>query len=309
MIRRSPLRPPGWPAVVAVVVAALVLRVLGWSSGGDGLSWAFLGFVQGAIVIGAAVWRWVSRAVTAATKALIRVIQWTLNNLVRVVVASIKKTAVFFARVAAATGRFIKRAWVTTVRSLQRAVIWLKGTLSNIFRPVFDFLNRMKDHIKRFYIRFVRPVLDVIEFARHAFRLLGYLGVDWARRLDAKLGQIEALISLPFEWAIGKINEIIGVLNRLVLANGLLQRLPLLLSLMRDYPQTTNMFFNGLTRPMSGLERARWELRPRRVPARTALEDVERHVIYQDSDNTPAINEIVTSIRLTLDQRRRGRGP
>lgn len=290
-------------AAWALVLAGLCL--VGGDSAADGPAVAFIGIWTGIVTVASTLWKIGSTAVTVAVKYAIVGLRWAVNNLTRLIVSGLKKSAVFLARNVQTLGRFLRNGFVALVRNVQRAALWLKGTLTHIFRPVLQFLDRVKGYIRRIYDRFIKPVLDVIEIMRRVFRLLGYLGIDWARALDRKLGQLENLITLPFEWVVGKINELIGVINRIVTADGLLQRLVLINSLLRDYPMTTNMWWNGQIRPLHDYEAARYSKRPLQVPTDQAIRDLDQHLTTRDADVSPLIDEVAASIRLTLSRRGR----
>ena len=71
----------------------------------------------------------------------------------------------------------------------------LQDWLKRVFRPLFAFLLRLRRELLNFYVKFIRPVLDVIEAIRFGLQLLGRLGVEWAKELDRKLAQLENAIA------------------------------------------------------------------------------------------------------------------
>lgn len=294
-----------WAELALGVVVALVVRALEPPDATAPVSVAFIGIWSGIVAVASTLWKIGSTAVTVAIKYAIVGLRWAVNNLTRLIVSGLKKSAVFLARNVMTLGRFIRTGFVALVRNMQRAALWLKGTLTNIFGPVLRFLDRVKGYVRRIYDRFVKPVLDFIEITRRIFRLLGYLGIDWARAIDRKLGQLENLISLPFEWVVGKINELIGVINRIVTVDGLLQRVMLLTSLLRDYPMTTNMWWNGQTRPLNEFEEARYRKVPETIEPAAVAAEMRQHFATGDAEVSPLIREMVQSLRLTL-QRTRG---
>jgi hypothetical protein len=79
-------------------------------------------------------------------------------------------------------------------------------------------------------------------------RILSSLGLGWARKLDAYLGQLEDKIQRPFQFLLAKINEVINVVNRIVTLDGLIQRVALIRSLARDYKFAGNIWWNTMHR-------------------------------------------------------------
>ena len=263
-----------WRRVAALVAVSLVVRLCGGADVDGGPALAFLP-IWGAIVTAASwVWRIGSRAVTVAIKAMITALQWAVTNLTRLIVAGLKKTAVFLARTAKATWRLIQRGLKATLRALDRAFTWLKSTLDHIFRPVLDFLDRVRIYVRDFYRKWVRPVLDAIEITRRVFQLLGWFGLDWAKAIDRKLQQLEDIITFPFDWLVTKVNELTSWVNRIVTLDGLLQRVMLLRSLIRDAVPTNNLWWNAQTKIYGASGRA--ALAPAK-PGRTFGQAVDVH--------------------------------
>lgn len=206
---------------------------------------AVFGFiVQGIALIGG----WLGTAAAAVASYLAAVVQWLAIHL-----------AIFIQ----ATGAVFAKAWdalkIVYSDVLKPAVQWfdtnikrLYGWLRDTFRPVFDFLNRVRGELLDAYKHFVRPVLDIIDYTRAGLRILGDLGVDWARALDARLGQYESLISENFRRILSYVNEAIDVLNSIVTVDRLFQRLPFLRTLMRDTRFVWRVMVNARARPTTG---------------------------------------------------------
>ena len=300
-------RPPrrAWAGVAALVAVALVVRLGVGADVDGGPALAFIGIWHGIVVAAGWIWKIGSKAVTVAIKAMITALQWAVTNLTRLIVAGLKKTAVFLARTAKATWRLIQRGLKATLRALDRAFTWLKSTLDHIFRPVLDFLDRVRIYVRDFYRKWVRPVLDAIEITRRVFQLLGWFGLDWAKAIDRKLQQLEDIITFPFDWLVTKVNEVINVVNRIVTLDGLLQRVVLLRSLLRDFQYTTNALFNGVNTPTSALRLERYTKQPKVTPVEDVIDDMRAHFESRSSELSPLIDEMAQTIRLTLQRRGR----
>ncbi|MGH9411306.1 MAG: hypothetical protein ACRD1V_17870 [Vicinamibacterales bacterium] len=124
----------------------------------------------------------------------------------------------------------LKPAW----DKLNSLVTKLHGWLATKFAPILKWLNTARAYIQNIYDKVVKPILAVIDVAKQGLALLGDLGVQWAKQLEADLAQIEADIELPFQYALSKLNEVLGWVNKIVDLDGLFQRLVLLNSLVRD---------------------------------------------------------------------------
>jgi hypothetical protein len=131
-----------------------------------------------------------------------------------------------------------------------------KRALERIGRPVFDFLRWMRKHVLDFYARFVRPVLDFIGVTRKLLHVLQVFGLDWARRLDHALADLEAKIDAPFRLLLAEINKVINVVNRVVTADGLFQRLALVKSMRATTEEVWWQLGDGYRRGMTDEKRA-----------------------------------------------------
>lgn len=294
-----------WGACLALLLAAVLLAHVAEGRSDDRPAYAFIGIWQGIVAAASWIWRIGSKAVTVAIKAMITALQWAVTNLTRLIVAGLKKTAVFLARTAKATWRLIQRGLKATLRALDKAYHWLKNTLDNIFSPILDFLERVRVYIRDFYRKYVRPVLEAIEITRRVFQLLGYFGLDWAKAIDKKLQQLEDIITYPFDWVVAKLNETISWVNRIATLDGLLQRVTLLRSLLRDFQYTTNMFLNGLSQPISAWRLESYTKKPKPLPVEAAIDDMRGHFSDRSSELSPLIDEVVASLRLTWQRGRR----
>lgn len=182
-----------------------------------------------------------------------------------------------------ATGAVFAKSWdalkIVYADVLKPAVTWIDAHVKRLyswlrttFKPVFDFLYRVRAELLNLYKRFVRPILDVIDHVRVGLRILGTLGVDWARALDRRLGEWESVISDNFRRILSYVNEITDVVNAVVTPGRLFQQLPFVRSLDRDARYWIRIWWNKQIRVgPSGI--ADYE-RTRDYPARGAQEDI-----------------------------------
>jgi len=286
--------------IAALVVVWFVLWVVAAPTEAGDVAGAWAGIIGGIIAAVKVLWEITSTAVTVAVKALVVALQWAVTNLTRLVVAGLKKSAVFLARVAKTTWRLARRGILATLKALDKAMFWLFSNLERIFKPLLRFLDKVRGHVLWFYRKYVRPLLDAIEITRQIMRLLAWAGIDWAKAIDRKLQQLEDIITYPFDLVLNKINEIIGIVNRIVTLDGLLQRVVLFRSMVRDFGAHMNLWWRGVSRPLSGFEEMRYARQAPRIDSAAALPVVERHVLHGDSEISGLVNEIVSTIRLNL---------
>jgi hypothetical protein len=187
---------------------------------------------------------------------------------------------------------FIAKVW----RWLERAKAWLDDT----FRPVFEFLHAVRDNLLAFYNTFVRPWLDLIDITRRVLRIAGSLGLSWARELDRRLGELQDLIERPFRYVLAKVNEIINVVNRIVTADGLFQRLVFLRTLERDYLHAWRAAMNPWHRLLSDDERAK------RAPGKDlksvpdTIADIKRQISSGGGADAALLREMAAQWRIYL---------
>lgn len=194
--------------------------------------WGFI------LAIGSAIWQ----GIQVAAKITLTVLQWIVANLSLLLTKTINGLA--------AVGHFImvglKDVWAFT-RKLYDDILkpafsklwgWFQKFekwLDDTFGPVLRFLKRIRDNLLLFYKTFVRPWLDLIDVTRKLLHVFSSLGLAWATALDKKLGELETAIEKPFRLVLSKLNEVIGIVNRIVTLDGLIQRVALVKSLGRDY--------------------------------------------------------------------------
>lgn len=200
----------------------------------------------------------------------------------------------------AAVKRFIARVFGPLFEWAKRMVQRLGRVLDRILGPIIDFLDRVKDHLWTIYRDFIKPVLDVIEFLRFPLRLLASFGVDWAKRLDATLANLEDWIVDQFTYALGKVNEAIDAINMIIDVNGLLKRAPFLRSLLRDLYYTSNLWWNSQTRPLTPRQKLNLETPLEGVEPADVIREMQLHIMTGNARISGAIRESVANVRINL---------
>lgn len=138
--------------------------------------------------------------------------------------------------------------WVDT------AVTRIRTWLGNTFGPVFSFLRSVRDAVTGVYNRFLRPILDAIDFVHQLDQLLQVFHINVLKGLDNTLQSVEQRIDGVMTWIYGKLNDISNVLTTIITADGFFQRYTLLRSLARDVNYHWRLLANTGRRPLSEAE-------------------------------------------------------
>lgn len=196
--------------------------------------------------------------------------------------------------------KWVPRIFAKLYDVIRAIVTRLSGWLNKIFGPILDFLDKVRHHLNEIYKNIIRPILDMIEMLRVFTRLLSSVGIEWAKELDAKLAELERKIVEPYNFVLGWLNRINATIDRIITLDGLLQRVTLLGSLMRDAFELTNIGLNTLHKPLDagGLERYKraWEQRP--LSEFNAV--AEAYIVRRGGPDRGRIDEHVADIRLRL---------
>jgi hypothetical protein len=135
--------------------------------------------------------------------------------------------------------------WLDT--QLVKLHTWLKTT----FQPVFEWLKRVRTYLQDVYKRFVRPVIDTIEFIRALNRVLLSFHITVLQQVDLALQKLEQRIEEPFLWIYKELTAIWGWVDRIVDLDGVLQRVALIKSMAKYWPDWSHIFVNARKRPVS----------------------------------------------------------
>lgn len=306
---RSP--PPLWFLLCVAVVTAWVFRCYassgGWGAGGDGhalqVQQAFFGFLLGLASI-------IFRGLEVAGKVALTILQWSVKALWLFATATANglKALGLLLRdglwkawdfLRATYDHVLKPVWSKFWRWFDKFRRWLDDT----FGPVLHWLRRLRDTLIRFWATYVRPILDIIDATRRVLRVLSSLGLHWAAALDAKLASLEEKIEAPFRALLQKVNEIINIVNRVVTLDGLVQRVALIRSLVRDYQFAWNVIKNAYDRPLTSADRQ--ALKDKNAPATPAAID-EAAVTYIQTGAGPRA-AVFEEMYLTVRSRVRAR--
>lgn len=302
------LRAPLWFHVLVAVAGAVLLRA---SFATPDVSHPFAG---GGGEVHVAFWWWiipVAEAIWAGIQAVgqltLQVLHWLYLGLSATVttignglvgLGKTLKTAFLkswdFLR--ATYDHVLKPAWEKFWKFFDKVQRWLKDTLA----PVFKFLRAVRDEILCFYKTWIRPILDVIDATRGILRVLEALHIEWAAKLDAQLGAIEDWVNRQFDRVLSKVNEAIGIVNRVVTADGLFQRVALIRSLERDIVYAGRALANARLKPLTAAEKA--DTRKRLTPPtiEVVARDTKEYFETGGGPSAPLIDELAADVRLLL---------
>jgi len=184
--------------------------------------------------------------ITADT--LLRFLNWLKDHLLeltRQIYQGLWKLARGVGRLVRAFARVLRdgvRKFVTTAwERFQKLEAWLKEK----FAPVLKWLHELKQHVQDIYDKYVKPVVDTIEFIRQLNSFLKVFHIDLLSKLDSVLQQVEQRIEQPFDWVTKKISWLENWIDRIVTIDGLYRRAVLLSSMSRYAPSWISGFWNG----------------------------------------------------------------
>lgn len=244
-VRILPPRLPRW--LELVLLAALVWQI--FHPAPTPVRGAFFWILLQVIWTGVEI---VAHAIQTAGGYVGEAIKWIWGNvqtLGQAIATGLAKTGAFFKEI----GVLVKSLWVDIVAPFATQVYnWLKqlgGLLKAWFKPVIDFLLKVRKEISKFYNAYIKPIIDVIDIVRKGLRILGSLGVDWATALEKRLAQVEQKINEPFLLITKKINEVLGWIDKIVTLDGFLQKAMLFTSLFTYRRSASNFIVNTMSGP------------------------------------------------------------
>jgi hypothetical protein len=292
---------PLWFGLVAALVVRLALDALDLRLvESDGVQLALFGWL---VLVAEAVWAGITAA-TAATVTFLAymvdvlwiVLQRIFNGLVSFggdLLRGLKHAWTFLEKL---YEHVLKPAWVKFWRLIDAT----RRLLERVFGPVIRFLQRVRAELLALYEKFVRPVLDTIDLVRKVVQLFERLGFEWAAALDAKLAAISDWIYEQFAFVLRKVNEAINIIDRVITADGLFQRLAFIRTLERDIRYAARAFANWRSKPLTAAE---YDTLKGRVNARTlerVKRDIEEALLTRGGYYGPLITEMQAQWRQHL---------
>jgi hypothetical protein len=190
----------------------------------------------------------------------------------------------------------LKPAWETFWRWFDKLRTWLNNT----FGPLLKWLIKLRAELLNFWKTYIRPWLDLIDVTRKILRTLASLGLTWARALDQRLGAIEDAIEAPFRFVLGKLNEIIGIVNNVITLDGLIQRVSLLRSVVRDYQYVWRAIVNPFVSSSGTPDEQHTRAALATIPAEQVSANLQQYLADGSGPIAPAADEWAAQLGIYL---------
>ena len=291
-------------AVVALVAIAVVCQLAGGGADvpivhADFGATAFISIIASLV---STLFGWFRGTTDSATKYALEGVRGDIKGIGETLTKKILELAVEVAGLLGGVRRLIAKVFGPLYTMLRNLVNKVRNILTKIFGPILDFLDEVRKHIRDFYTYIVRPILDVIAITRAFLGVLAHFDVEWAKKIDAKLAELEGYIALPFEWLTQQLNRIENAIDRILTFDGLFQRVTLLASLMRDGAGVANIVWKTSHQPLSGSKLATYQTGFSRRPVSDALADAEAYFVAGAGPDRNRINEHVADLRLRVSR-------
>jgi hypothetical protein len=299
-----PRRVPFWFELALLGVFWLVAHLAGLDARDPGpVAFAWFAWL---VIVAQAIWT----GVQAVGQATLVALTWAVNALwltAKAIGTGMKEFGRLFLRGGKELWGFMRATWTHVLKPVWmkfwRLVDWARRGLEDLFRPILRVLKYVRTEWLKLYDRFVRPVLDTIAIARKALRVGSALGLDWATKLDAKLGGIEAWIDAQFQKVLAEINKVINLVDRVVSADGLFQRLALVRSIERDIRYVSRAFMNWRSAAVADEDYARMRTTSRVPTIDDVLSATTDALTTNSGRYAPFVSETVAQWRIDLERR------
>jgi len=210
-------------------------------------------FLGSAAAIASGIGSFISHWFGITAKELLRLVTYLKDHIVQLAQAllnGVLKLGRALARVVVSLLRLAAHTIKQLAQWSYRKLLALEKYLKDKFAPILRWLKLVKDHLDEFYKRFIRPIIDTIEFIRKLNSLLLLFHIDVLKKLDSTLAKIEQRIEEPFEWVRVRITTVENWINRIVTLDGLFQKLTLIRSMAKYLPTWSNMFWSRQINPV-----------------------------------------------------------
>lgn len=161
----------------------------------------------------------------------------------------------------------LQKLWNEILPDIARKIASVASTVTTFIRDHFGWLlsaiHKITSAVNFIYSNIIKPIFQVIDFFRAIFRVLGDLGVGWAKAVDVWLGNLEMKIWDAFNTVRSWINHVLGILAYLLDPFGMLRRGHMLGALGRDLAHLVALFPHVQIKPNLGTQ-AQLTAAPRR---------------------------------------------
>jgi hypothetical protein len=181
-----------------------------------------------------------------------------LGGAVRWIIGQLKSFIVSAGAMFAKVWRSLEGFWKNVIRkellALHDQFIRLRNWLRYIFKPLIDFLDKVRDKIKEIWDKHFKPILDAIDTARRVLAILAKLHIPFAAQLEGYLAKTEQWIIDRYNQLNADLNKVRDTINGILTLDGFLQRFLLLRSIERDVFYVWRALVNSGTRSLTGAE-------------------------------------------------------
>lgn len=114
-------------------------------------------------------------------------------------------------------GTFFKHLWDGFFKNIftgiMKALSKLHQFLETKLRPLINFLKKVRAFVDRYYKKYIRPYLQMLQRVRRWLAVLKLLHIKFAETLDRRLAQTEAAIAHQFLLVRGVLNDVLNFVN------------------------------------------------------------------------------------------------
>jgi hypothetical protein len=240
-------------------------------------------------------------AITA--KELLKLLRYLQQHLVTLV----QDTLTGLYRLGRALAKALRSLGTLTLHGVRRFVLWasdavhrLSAWLKDHFAPVLRWLQRVKDEFDKIYKRFIRPILDVLDFIHLLNRTLQALHISVLQGVDDLASRIQTVIDRWVQEFRGRITTIENWIDRIITLDGFLQRVTLILSLERYASAWMRISINARKSPIFArdYERIAERLSPPTLDGTVTATTAS--IVGDDSRYTSFVEEFAAQWRIYL---------
>jgi len=236
---------------------------------------------------------WLASALSTAATVTVSYLASALSWLAGRVATFISSSGAMFTRI----WDGVKVVWSSV---LKPALAWLDKTvralhdwLVKTFGPILKWLEEVRRRVLRIYEKFVRPVLDTIDFIHQVNGVLLTFHIKFLSDVDAVLEQVKRYIDEPFQFVLRQLARVQDWIDRVVDLDGFFQKWTLVASLRKHAPAWMGFFWADQIGPVRGQDGS--DERTADYPSRAAAADADALGAYLETglgDKAATIDEL-----------------
>lgn len=115
--------------------------------------------------------------------------------------------------------------FLTTLWQLLKKIAgWITQLAKEVIPKILNLVKRLRQLLDQIYLKYIRPLLVWIQYARQWLALLRLFHIGWANKLDQWLATLQGRIIAPFLYVLRAVNGIGSWVNFILTAQGIIQR-------------------------------------------------------------------------------------